>query len=82
MVRTDRDLYPIVGIRSFDGLVRVNFGQQPFVYDVTDDLKRLPIQRQSNKWKSLIENCGDVLPIPPVGRNLEASEIFRAFQVI
>uniref|UniRef100_A0A914E916 B30.2/SPRY domain-containing protein n=1 Tax=Acrobeloides nanus TaxID=290746 RepID=A0A914E916_9BILA len=53
-VRTDQDLYPIVGIRSFGGLVRVNFGQQPFVYDVTDDLKKLPIQRQTalelNQW--------------------------------
>ena len=47
MVRTDRDLYPIVGIRSFGGNVRVNFGQQPFVYDVTEDLKKLPIQRQT-----------------------------------
>ena len=36
----------------------------------------------SNEWKSLIENCEAILPIPPVGRNLEASEIFRAFQVI
>ena len=36
----------------------------------------------SNEWKSLIDNFEAMLPIPPVGRNLEASEIFRAFQVI
>ena len=31
-----RDLYPMVGLRSPGEHVRVNFGKDPFVFDITD----------------------------------------------
>uniref|UniRef100_A0A914DPF9 Uncharacterized protein n=1 Tax=Acrobeloides nanus TaxID=290746 RepID=A0A914DPF9_9BILA len=40
-VRPDHALYPVIGFGAIGGCVRVNFGDESFVYDIKSDIEKL-----------------------------------------